>query len=209
MNKIKVLYDVVKTMKSKEEINGIINMEVAKGETKLISFTNEFVRNTQSGNIKAKICKEINIDGNKVKQETNTELNSNDCPHHKFHHGRPMHGHGHGHGNKLSKALFMLNALNNLKAEEKEDKTILSLDLKEIIKEGKELRSEFAKDHQGCEGRNAFGPHKHPEFMKQLFSTEYKDAVLDIIVNKNSEVEKIALYANGENIINGSLNFIW
>lgn len=208
MNKIKVLYDVVKTMKKKDMINGIINMEVVKGDTKVVSFINEFTRNTQSGEVKAKICKEINIDGNKVKQETNTEFNIKDSHHHnKFHHGMPMHGHGHG--NKFSKALFMLNALNNLKAEEKEDKVFLSLDLKEVLKEGKELRAEFTKENQGCEGNKRFDHHEHSELIKQLFSTEYKDAVLNIMVNKNNEIEKIELSANGENIINGSLNFVW
>jgi hypothetical protein len=203
MNKIKVLYDVIKTMKKKEVINGIVNLEVVNGETKVVSFSNEFTRNTVSGEVKAKISKEINVDGNKVKQEINTELNIKECPIHKFHHGEHMR-----HGNKFSKALFMLNALNNLKAEEREDKIVLSLDLKEVFREGKELSAEFNRPNQECEGNHKFGPHKQPEFIKKLLSAEYKDAVLNVTINKSSEIEKIEISANGENVINGSMNFI-
>jgi hypothetical protein len=204
MNKIKVLYDVVKTMKKKEMVNGIINLEVVKGETKVVSFINEFSRNAVNGDVKAKISNEINIDGKKVKNEINSEFNMKDCPHHKFHHGMHMQ-----HGHKFSKALFILNALNNLKVEEKDDKSILSLDLNEVLKEGKEIRAEFEKKTEGSEDKNIFEPHKHHEFMKQFLCSEYKDAVLNITVNKNNEVEKIEISANGENNINGSLNFNW
>lgn len=205
MNKIKVLYDVVRTMKKKEMINGIINFEVLKGETKLITFINEFSRNTVSGDVKAKISKEIDIDGKKVKSESNSEFNMKDCPHHKFHHGMHMQQHGH----MLSKAQFILSALNNLKVEEKEDKNTLSLDLKELIKEGKEIGTEFGKNNEHCEDKDNFGPHRHHEFMKQFLSSEYENATLDITVNKNNEVETIEITANGENNINGSLNFNW
>ncbi|MDP4147076.1 MAG: hypothetical protein Q8936_21815 [Bacillota bacterium] len=204
MNKIKVLYDVVKTMKKKEIINGIMNLEVVNGETKVVSFSNEFTRNTVDGTLKAKISKEINMDGNKVKHETNADLNVKDCPFHKFHHGEHMR-----HGHKFSKALFMLNALNNLTAEEKGDKTILSLDLKEVLKEGKELKAEFHKHHQGCEGKQEFGAHKHHEFIKKFLCEEYETAILNVTVNKASEIENIQVSANGENIINGSVNFTW
>lgn len=203
MNKIKVLYDVIKTMKKKEVINGIVNLEVVNGETKVVSFSNEFTRNTVSGEVKAKISNEINVDGNKVKQEINTELNIKECPIHKFRHGEHMR-----HGNKFSKALFMLNALNNLKAEEREDKIVLSLDLKEVLREGKELRAEFNRPNQECEGNHKFGQCKHPEFIKKLLSAKYKDAVLNVTINKSSEIEKIEISANGEDVINGSVNFI-
>lgn len=204
MNKIKILYDVVKVMKEKEIVKGIANLEVVKSEIKVVSLTNEFSRDTVSGDIKAKISKEINLEGNKVKQETNIESNVKEHPIHKFHPRAHM-----GHGNKFQKILFALNALNNLKAEEKEDKTILSIDLKEVLKEGKELRAKFQENNGGLEGKQGFGPHKHPEFIKKFFSAEYKDAVLIVVVNKASEIERIDVLANGDNIISGSVNFIW
>ena len=45
--------------------------------------------------------------------------------------------------NKLSHVTFMLGVLNKIKLEEDGDKTLLSLDLKEIINEIKEMRPEF------------------------------------------------------------------
>ena len=203
MNKIKVLYDVIKTMKKKELINGMANLEVINGETKVVSLSNEFTKNNASGEIKAKISHEINMDGNKVKQETNIEFNIKEHPFHKFHQAHM------GHGKKLSKVLLMLNALNNLRAEEKDDKTVLSLDLKEILKEVKELRTEYQMTSQECEAKHGDGHHKHPEFIKKIFAAEYEEAVLNITVSKASEIEKIEVSANGENIVNGSVNFIW
>lgn len=219
MNKIKVLYDVVNTMKKRDAVKGTIDFKVVKGEETIISFANEFSKDNASGNIKAKINKEINIDGKKIKQETDVDFNMKDCPFHKFHHG--MHGHGHVHGNmhmsfkaKLSRAAFMLNVLNNLKAEEKDNMTILSLDLKEIMKEGQALRAEFENDFKGEQmernqdeysKENMRMHHQPPKFIKELFCDDYKDAVLNITVNKNNEVEKVELSANGDTAINGTL----
>lgn len=197
MNKIKVLYDVVKAMKKKEEIKGTAKLEVVKGDKKLVSLHNEFTKNTVSGDIIAKLIKEINMDGNKVKKETNIEMNIKASPFHKFHHG--IHRE---HGNKLSKVLFALNALDNLNVEENDDKLILSLDLKEVIKEGKELRDEF-KNKNNKEAHH----HKHDECIKKFITSEYEKAELIVTVNKANEIQKIELSADGENIINGSVNF--
>ena len=49
MNKIKVLYDVVKTMKEKEVFKGNVKFEAAKGAVKVLSFSNEFETNIKSG----------------------------------------------------------------------------------------------------------------------------------------------------------------
>ncbi|MDP4179151.1 MAG: hypothetical protein Q8900_12535 [Bacillota bacterium] len=203
MNKIKVLYDVVKSMRKKEVINGVMNLEVFNGEAKVVCISNEFTKNTISGELKAKISKEINMGENKVKQETDTELNFKDHPFHKFHHEAHM-----NHRNKVSMILFMLNTLNNLTCEQKDDKIILTLDLIEVLKEGKELRNEFQKNYQGCEGSCEFDFHKHHEFIKKFLSADHKDAVLNVTVNKANEIEKIEVSANGENVINGSVNFI-
>ena len=218
MNKIKVLYDVVKTMKEKEIINGVINFQVTKNEINVVSFNNEFHKDNISGDVKAKISKEINTDGKKIRQQTEVEFNTKNCHHHKFLHGmHGMHKHNHEHLDmkvKLSKAAFILNILNNLEADNKEDKIVLSLNLKEVIKECKELKTEFQKNlndipmdksNGTCPTENMKGPHNHHEFFKQFLCEEYKDAVLNVIINKNNEVEKIKILANGEKMVNGSL----
>lgn len=204
MNKIKVLYDVVKLMRKKEVINGVMNLEVFNGEEKVVCISNEFTKNTISGELKAKISKEINMGENKVKQETDTELNFKDHAFHKSHHEAHM-----NHGNKVSMILFMLNTLSNLTCEQKDDKIILSLDLIEVLKEGKNLRNEFQKnDQEVCEFKHKFDFQKHHEYIKKFLSADHKDAVLNVIVNKSNEIEKIELSANGEIVINGTVNLI-
>lgn len=53
MNKIKVLYDVFKTMKEKEVFKGSVKLEATKGDVKVLSFSNEFETDTKSGETKS------------------------------------------------------------------------------------------------------------------------------------------------------------
>ncbi|WP_411681168.1 hypothetical protein [Clostridium thailandense] len=214
MNKIKVLYDVFKTMKEKELFNGSINVEAVKIGTKVLSFSNEFSANTATGETKIKINSESNFDENKSKHESTTEFNIKNCKHHKFHHH--MHPHHHGmscdHGSikaKLSKVTFMLNILNSLKIEEQNDKSILSLELKEIIREFKEQHKDLDKHHKDFCEQNMGEHHKHCACIKDFIFNANNDAVLNVCVNKNNEVEKIEIVAKGENSLNASLNLAW
>lgn len=222
MNKIKVLYDVFKTMKEKETFKGNVKLEAAKGDVKVLSFSNEFETNTKSGETKANINVDLDAEGKKVKHESNSEFNIKNCPHHGFHRGMHMHNHDmnmHG-GIKggLSKITFVLNLLNNVQVEEKDEKTIISLELKEVFKEIKDMHKEF---HEGIdeekimehikqmkEGSNR-DFHKHHEFIKKLLFSENSDALLKIYANKNNEVEKIEIASKGENTVNGSLDLLW
>jgi hypothetical protein len=217
MNTIKLLYDVFKTMKEKESFNVIAKVEAVKGELKVLSFSNEFTTNTVTGETKAKISSEVDCDGKKIKHESNTEFNIKDCKHRKFHH------HAHGMGNhksgtccehggikaKLSKITFVLNVLNNLKVEEMDGLSVLSLDLKDIIKEIKEQHKNLAEHHANSFNQNIAEHHKHCIFIKELLCSENSDAVLNIYINKNNEVEKVEVTAKGENSLNALINFSW
>lgn len=214
MNKIKVLYDVFKTMKEKESFNGNIKVEAVKGGTKVLSFSNEFSTNTVTGETKVKISSESDFDGKKAKHESNTEFNMKDCKHHKFHHHMHMHHHGMccepgSIKAKLSKITFILNLLNNLKTEEKDGKLILSLDLKEIIKEIKEHHKDLGEQHKDSCDHNMDDHHKHCACIKEFLCAAHTDAVLNIYVNKNNEVEKVEVVANGENSLNALINLAW
>lgn len=213
MNRIKVLYDVFKTMKEKELFNGSINVDSSKGGTKVLSFSNEFSTNMTTGETKIKINSESDFDGKKFKHESNTEFNTKDCKHHKFHH---MHAHHHGmcceHGGikaKLSKITFVLGVLDSLKIEEMDDKLILSLDLKEIIKEIKEQHKNLDKQHKHFCDQNKDEYHKHCACIKDFLFNTNNNAVLNVHVNKNNEVEKIEIVANGENSLNAVVNLAW
>ena len=223
MNKIKVLYDVFKTMKDKEIFKGNLKVEAAKGELKILSFSNEFETNTKSGETKAKLNVNSDVEGKKVKHESNSEFNIKNCPHHKFHKGIHMHHHGHGCGHGgiksgLSKITLVLNLLNNIQVEEKEEKYIISLDLKEVLKEMKDLHKDFHKgideekileyQKQMHDGMNK-DFHKHHKFIKEILCCEQSDALLKIYANKNNEIEKVEISAKGENTINGTLDLVW
>lgn len=222
MNKIKVLYDVFKTMKEKEVFKGSVKLEATKGDVKVLSFSNEFETDTKSGETKANISVDLDAEGKKVKHDSNSEFNIKECPHHGFHRG--MHNHGmnmHGHGGikgGLSKVTFILNLLNNVQVEEKDEKAIISLELKEVFKEIKDIHKEC---HKGMDEEKIMehirqmkesddrGFHKHHKFIKELLCSENSDAILKIYANKNNEVEKVEISSKGENAVNGSLDLVW
>lgn len=223
MNKIKVLYDVFKTMKDKEIFKGNLILEAVKGETKILSFSNEFETNTKNGETKTKLNVNSDVEGKKVKHESNSEFNINNCPHYRFHKGMHMHHHGHGCGHGgiksgLSKITLVLNLLNNIQVEEKEEKSIISLDLKEALKEIKNLHKDF---HKGIDEEKVLEYHKqmhdgvnkdfhkHHKFIKEILCCEQSDALLKIYANKNNEIEKVEISAKGENTINGTLDLVW
>ena len=224
MNKIKVLYDLFKTMKEKELFKGNIKVEAAKGDVKVLSFSNEFETNTENGETKAKLNLDLDVEGKKVKHESNSEFNIKDCPDHKFHKGMHMHHHGHGmHGKggikaKLSKITFVLSLLNNVQIEEKEENYIISLELKEVLKEIKDMHKDFHKEiddekileyHKKMNDGISKDFCKHHEFIKEILCSEQSDALLKIYANKNNEIEKIEISAKGENTIDGSLDLVW
>ena len=111
MNKLKLMYDVVTTMKDKEVFNGTLQLTGNHGGVKVVDFWNEFEKNTATGQVKTKIRAELNHDGKQVKHESCTEF-TNPCCDHKFHsfemhchhfarqpHGHlNWHQHGHPHG---------------------------------------------------------------------------------------------------------------
>lgn len=218
MNKIKLLYDVFKTMQEKEEFNVKIKLDAAKGETKILSFSKELNTNTTTGECKAKISSEFDCDGKKAKHESNTEFNMKDCGHHRFHHHIGNMGHMDHHGmgcceqgikGKLSKITFILNTLNNLKVEEKGEISILSLNLKDIISEIKNHHKDLGESHKNFHFEGMGEQHECCDFMKELICSENSNADLNVYVNKNNEVEKIEVIAKGENSLNALVNFGW
>lgn len=221
MNNIKLLYNVFKTMKDKDVFKGALNVEVIKNGEKALSLNKEFETNTLTGDAVVKLNTEANIDGNRVKSENSMEFNIRDSKHHKFHemHHHIMHKHhgigvdgnddGCGHfGIKqgLGRITFILNILNNLKSEEKENGILLNLDLKDIIKEVKASKAEGCKEISESEK-----VHGHHEFIKKFFSEEYEEAYLNVWINKNNEVEKAVVFAKGieDTNFNAVLNLLW
>jgi hypothetical protein len=221
MNKIKVLYDVVKTMKGKEVFKGILKVDGKKGGEKFLGIVNEFEKNQTEGRVKSKLNTEFNYEGKSFKHESNTDFNMEGCGSHE-HHGfmKHMHMHMHKHNHDqsemrfggpregLNKIGFALGILNSIKLEEKEDKSaIVKLNLMDLPEEMKELFHEKMKKGRGNENSENHEFHKnfggenfkgHQDFMKELHGMKNPNVEINVWINGYSEVEKILITATGK-----------
>jgi hypothetical protein len=196
MNKIKLLYDVVKVMKEKDIINGVATAEVLKDQIKILYAKNEFQKNLLTMQSKANITTEMDYEGKQVKHQSTTEF-TNYCSEHGMHHRGFNHmrhtaGKCRGIRGKLTKIAFLLNLLNSIQAVEQDNKTILiTLELSEMPEDIKTLIQE-KMDH-------ADSRHNHGQncFMKEFCTIEKGNFSFAMTVNKDYEVEKIVITFDG------------
>ncbi|AFM40126.1 hypothetical protein Desaci_1087 [Desulfosporosinus acidiphilus SJ4] len=209
MSGVKLLYDVINTMKDKEVISGTLKVEGTKDQSKIIGFQNEFVKNLTSGETKVKISSELDYDGKKIKHESQTEFTLPGCRRH-MHHGFMKHHHHfyhhgecgiEGHENlrnigirgKLAKLAFVLNVINQIKMEEQEDQSVkLSLNLKEIPEEMKKAIQEKMSQRRMPEHQ------QHHFLLKEFFTMQEPNIQCNLWVSKTKEIERILLTAEGK-----------
>lgn len=216
MNKIKLMYDVVRRMKDKEAVKGSIKVEANKNETKFFGFENQFEKNISKGRGKASFSTEMDCNGRSFRHESSTEFDM--CEGHKhMHHGFMGHGHvhehmrgGHGFGgftmkDKLNKLALVLSIFDAVKAEEKEDQSfILSLNTKDIPEDlKKELKEEMHKHHEQMKGmhderHHEFGNEEHHFMLKELRSMENHNLDVQVYINRDYEIEKAVVLVTGQ-----------
>lgn len=202
MNKIKLMYDVVKTLKEKEVFKGTLKAEARKDQVKVFSLEKEFEKNSLSGQVKSKISTEIDYEGKKVKHESSTELNMQNCCE-GSHHGFMKHIHEQHqlHGRKccsvkgkLSKIAFVLNTLNNMEVDEQEDKGVaLSININEIPQELKDMIQQKMQ-HKGLQEERE----SHCCCMEEFCQTEDINIDIKVQINKNNEIEEVLLVVSGK-----------
>lgn len=210
MSKLKIIYDVINTMKEKEVIRGTFQAEGKKDQIKIAGFINEFEKNLSSGETKVKISTELDYEGKKVKHESQTEFTMQGCSGHR-HHGfmKYLHQH-HNHRNncqnhedrkcggikgKLSRLALVLNIFNQIKVDEQEDKSvILSLNLNEIPDDIKKVFQEKMSQ------RKIHQDHQHHCFMKEISTLKDPKIAVNIWINSTRELEKIVVTVNGKQI---------
>ncbi|HBV98512.1 MAG: hypothetical protein JL50_20750 [Peptococcaceae bacterium BICA1-7] len=207
MSKIKLLYDVITTMKDKESLSGTLKLEGRRDQVKILGLDNEFEKNMAEGSIKAKFSLEMDCEGKKVKHESSTQFDRSSCHgggQHSFM-GRIMAHHCHGHHShhghtgpccglkeRLARLSFLLSVLNSMKVKDQEDKsTVLSLDFADITGEMKKtihekLLHKMAQHHNG-----------HQCVCKEFSDLDDLKAGLNILINKNREIEKVTLMIEG------------
>ncbi|CAA7602319.1 Hypothetical protein DEACI_2993 [Acididesulfobacillus acetoxydans] len=224
MNKLKLLYDVVTTLKEKESVNGSLVLEGKKDQVRFLSLRNDFQKNFAVGEVKAKISAELDMEGKKVKHETSLEFNSADQAAGMHRHwGRHMHHHfgpgmidGEGIGHpgikhKLTALASFLNLLDTMQVSEREDKTWLTLNLGEFL-------TQFKTMHAGMPQ----GPEHElhiPLPFREFAAMEKPAAELTLQVNKKKEVEQITFKVEGKTegelgaakglSLQGELQFAW
>lgn len=197
MNKFKLFYDVVKTMRDKEVISGTLKVNGKKDAQKIFGLENDFEKNLVNGRTKVKLVTEMDCAGKKVKHESSTEFEMQDCDGHHHCFMKHMHKH-HNHGakcgmkGKLSKLLFVLDILKSVKVEEKDDQSVaLTLNLKELPEEI------YAAVHEKMNNENA-GTCKGYHLLKELHRAENVNCEINLMISKNREIEKITAAAFGE-----------
>lgn len=193
MNKIKLMYDVVKAMRSKDEFKGTVKVRGTCDSVEVLQFENEFQKNLTTGQTRAKITTVLDHDGKQVRHESSTELNGcfpqHGCGHHQHFHRLHSEHCRCGARGKLTKMAFILNAINNMKVEEQADKAVVvTLNLSEVPEDLKaEIHARMAEKHQGKEC-----------LMKGVTAVENLKADLTVWISKNSEVERVLLAASGK-----------
>jgi hypothetical protein len=195
MNKAKLLYDVVRVLKNKEKINGVLTAFLQKDQDEVFSLKNVFAKNGEEA--KTTVSCQLNLDGKKVKRESSTEfsgssINCHGGMMHKFFHHR-RHGAEGGCGFKgaLSRISFVFGLFSGLKVEEKEGgAAVLSLNLSEIPEELQTQLIDKLNQRAAC--------HPHCGVLEGSHTLETLNGLLLLTVNKEREIEKIALHLDGQ-----------
>ena len=191
MNKIKLLYDVARTMRAKEKVVGILTAQVHKDQEEVFSLRNEFGKNA-TGEATTKVSCELNLDGTRVKRESLTEFSTEgDCRD-----GRGLLGklfrHHHGTGECcgikgfFTRISFALGILGSLHVAEQDDEgAVISLNLTDLPEELKTLLLEKMKQKHDC----------HPNccILSESDVLEALDGVVVLTVNKGRESETFAI----------------
>lgn len=219
MNKIKLLYDVVKTMKEKESVSGSLQVEGEKDRTRFLSLANDFHKNIATGDIKAAIRSEVEVAGQKVKHESTTEFNLaalRESKHEKpenfppflRHHRHSCRPHGVGIKRKLAALGFFLNLLDDLQIVEQEDQALLLTVRNVEIPE--DWKTAFREKAQQA---------ATPEPLQQFTAVDKVGASCSIRINAAKEIENIVFSLTGEAkdrqnephpfALNGELKLTW
>ncbi|TCL76403.1 hypothetical protein EDC14_1002162 [Hydrogenispora ethanolica] len=75
MNKVQLMYDVVKALREKQVLQGAFQVEGRKDGAAVFHLATEFEKNTATGECRSKIRTEYDYEGRRLKHESETELN--------------------------------------------------------------------------------------------------------------------------------------
>lgn len=193
MNKIKLLYDVARVMRDKDNLSGKVKISGMKNGVEAFRFDNEFSKDLLDGTSKARITSVVDYNGKQIKHESNTEFNIyQDSGDEKQCHKRTLPFHRHhackhrlGAKEKLDRLTAFLAALNDMKVVEQQDQSLLlSLDLQDIPEELRPGSRHLHRHHY----LHGFLPG----------SCSMEEGILQCRINKKYEVEDILIDIKGK-----------
>lgn len=195
MNKLKLLYDVVQTLKRKEVITGVLTAQVQKNQKQIFFLHNEFEKNLASRQVKAKIATELDYGGTACQHKDSDEFTPDRWGARGHHGERPFHPHGHGfkHGGfrggltRLSLALSLLNALQI--TEQEGESTLLSLQSTDLPAD---LQTRLYEKLSGERPH-----HRHHRLLKELGPVAQPRFTVNVFIDKSYEIQKAVVALSG------------
>lgn len=194
MNKIKLLYDVARTMKNREKLGGILQLSVQKDEEEIFTLRNEFAKNN-TGKAKTTVSAELNLDGSHVTRESTTEFDLPGCCGHGPGMMRSLfHKHHSEHccgvRSFFGRLSFALGLLNSIAAEEKENGAArLSVNLDELPEE---MRASLLDKMQHKAAHCS-----HHGLLTTCRQLEALHGQVNVEVDKDRKIDKITLELDG------------
>ena len=194
MKKIKMLYDVAKTMKNMEKLDGVATIEVRKDQETIFSLKNAFEKN-ETGRVKANVTSKMNVSGEDLSRQSTTEFtltgNRGPCTMfkklHTHHHAADSHCGIRGVFQRIS---TVLGILGSLQVDEKGNGAVeISLDLKDIPEEIKthlheKMLQKHARHHDIC-------------CMQDCRDMELSHGQVVISVNEQDAIDRITVNLDG------------
>jgi hypothetical protein len=214
MNKLKFLYDVVKTMQAQENLKGTLLVEANKDQTSFFVLESQFAKNMVTGEGQSKINTEFDYDGKKMRHESSTEFAANTiCGFHDRMHqhfrehcraGRLRHEANPGQRccgfkEKLNHIALLLQLLSSFKIEENAGQsyilTVNSVDFPEELKKAliQKLKQHHDTAQPGCD-ESRFGACK---LIRELHQLQDHDLELRIKINRNYTIAQLNLVFKG------------
>jgi hypothetical protein len=198
MNKIKLLYDITRTMKNLDKIEGVLQMKVRRDQDEVFSLRNRFEKQ-EGGKSKTTVSTILNLAGAQVTRESTTEFDlSGRCPHGPGMLHRMFHGHhgGHRDGRRcgikgaFGRLSLAFGILSSMEVEEKDNgAAVITLDLNDAPQELRAAVQEKLQHKHDCLSQHGF--------LREGHQVESVTGALVMRVNKERVIESISIELGG------------